>query len=434
MHRLFLVLQKTIRLQTIYQAITLLVISSGFIYLFTQNTLTAYAANPFFPAITKDQLDLNENPPLEIKSEQLSSAKNFPDKPMFSTKTKDRKYNLIKVDPKKLYLEIIKSTEKFQFPAEDPNFLLDLKNNKVNQFSPGKNGSRLDAVASIKAVMNDTKNIDQTVTIKPVTIRTAPRKTLEHTNSLGINTLLAKGVSVFPGSSKNRRKNIHVAAEKMKGILIGPGKDFSFNEYVGEVTAEDGFVPEIVIKKDGLKPELGGGVCQVSSTVFRAAVASGMPIKERKNHSFPVQHYAPQGTDATTYTGVVDLKFTNDTTDFILIWPVFLNDNTLEINLYGTDDGRKVKVYEPVKYDFKPDGVFKTKWEREVTKLKEAKRTDSFISTYLPAAWFKKEESFVASKPSDAPTSANQDNPNPNKENISEKTDQTSTQNQLPVQ
>jgi vancomycin resistance protein YoaR len=79
-------------------------------------------------------------------------------------------------------------------------------------------------------------------------------------------------------------------------------------------------LPELVIKKEGTVPEFGGGLCQVSSTAFRAAMNGGLPITQRRNHAYAVQYYAPQGTDATIYPGVVDLKFINDTPGDILIW------------------------------------------------------------------------------------------------------------------
>jgi vancomycin resistance protein YoaR len=82
----------------------------------------------------------------------------------------------------------------------------------------------------------------------------------------------------------------------MQGVIIKPGEEFSFNHYLGPVKAEQGFLPELVIKRTGTVPELGGGLCQVSSTTFRAAMNAGLPITQRKNHAYAVQYYSPQGT------------------------------------------------------------------------------------------------------------------------------------------
>jgi vancomycin resistance protein YoaR len=189
----------------------------------------------------------------------------------------------------------------------------------------------------------------------------------------------------------------------MQGIILAPGDTFSFNDHLGSVEAKDGFVPEIVIKKSGLAPELGGGICQVSSTVFRGAVASGLPILERKNHSFAVSHYAPQGTDATTYTGVIDLKFTNNTPGSILIWPYYENDDTIVFDYYGTYDQRKVVLDDPVQYDRKSDGSLKSNWNRTVELFGHLTK-DSFHSNYLSPALFKKTETFVPAVPETDPS------------------------------
>src|SRR6185369_10179137 len=116
-------------------------------------------------------------------------------------------------------------------------------------------------------------------------------------------------VSNFKGSPKNRRHNITVGVEKMKGVIVPQGAEFSFNEHLGPVDGEHGFLPELVIKKNGTVPEFGGGLCQVSSTTFRAAMTAGLPITQRRNHAYAVQYYSPQGTDATIYPGSADLKF-----------------------------------------------------------------------------------------------------------------------------
>jgi vancomycin resistance protein YoaR len=213
---------------------------------------------------------------------------------------------------------------------------------------------------------------------------------------------LAGGVSDFSHSSKNRLANIDAGMKQVRGALVPPGQIFSFGEKLGDVTAEKGFKPEIVIKADGLKPELGGGICQVSSTLFRAVMQSGMQITQRRNHAFSVNHYFPPGTDATIYTPVTDLKFKNDTPAYVLIWPYYLDKDHLAFDLYGTKDGRSVVVDEPVQWDRKPDGSLKASWSRHVT-MNGITRDDTLKSNYLPPALFKKEEKFVIASQATTP-------------------------------
>jgi vancomycin resistance protein YoaR len=178
---------------------------------------------------------------------------------------------------------------------------------------------------------------------------------------------------------------------KVSGIVIKPGEEFSFNKYLGPVEENEGFLPELVIKKTGTVPELGGGLCQVSSTLFRAAMKAGFPIVERRNHSYAVSYYAPQGTDATIYPGVVDMKFLNDSKNAILIWPQFLDKNTLVYDIYGTKDDRKVTLGKPVVFDKKEDGSMKAYWERDVEKDGKISH-DKFDSIYQSPALFHKNE------------------------------------------
>jgi vancomycin resistance protein YoaR len=177
------------------------------------------------------------------------------------------------------------------------------------------------------------------------------------------------------------------------GVIIQPGEEFSFNQYLGPVRADTGFVPELVIKRSGTKPEFGGGVCQVSSTVFSTAVRAGLPITERRNHSYAVSYYEP-GTDATIYTGSVDLKFVNDTPGAILLWSTVQPGGILALDFYGTNDGREILVEEPVQFDRKPNGSLKALWKRTVIKQGLATE-DSFLSIYLSPALFQKQEQFV---------------------------------------
>lgn len=268
-----------------------------------------------------------------------------------------------------------------------------IENGRAVAFTPPTAGRRLDAALTTFAVVNALEKNEATVAA--TVIETEYKSSLANTNTLGIKELIARGESKFTGSPKNRRTNIEVGISKIRGVIIPQGGEFSFNENLGPVEASEGFVPELVIKRTGTVPELGGGLCQVSSTTFRAAMNAGLPITQRKNHSYAVQYYAPQGTDATIYPGVIDLKFINDTPGAILVWPYLKDKDTLIFDFYGTKDSREVELEKPVQYDRKSDGSMKAYWIRHVTKNGE-KKTETFNSTYLPPALFHKEETFVA--------------------------------------
>jgi vancomycin resistance protein YoaR len=291
-------------------------------------------------------------------------------------------------NPTEIYNYLSEHTNGFE---QTKDAKLVIENNRATVFEAGQDGLHIDIATSTKnvilALVNQKTEAQLSVHAKK------PAKPLAGTNTLGINELIGKGESNFKGSPKNRRHNIKVGVEKEKGVILAPGEEFSFNEYLGEVEASTGFLPELVIKKSGTVPEFGGGLCQVSSTTFRAAMDAGLPIVQRKNHSYAVQYYAPQGTDATIYPGVIDLKFTNDTPAHILIWPYLKDADNLVFEIYGTKDDREVILEKPVAYDRKSDGSMKAYWKRTVIKDgRELK--DTFNSTYQSPALFHKKEEF----------------------------------------
>ncbi len=168
----------------------------------------------------------------------------------------------------------------------------------------------------------------------------------ERLQTLGIRELIGTGHTAFAGSPSNRRHNIATGMAKFNGLLIPPGATFSFNDNLGEVDGSTGYKLELVIKAEGTVPEYGGGICQVSSTMFKAALFSGLPIVERSPHSYAVGYYAQvdgYGLDSTIYPGVKDLKFTNDTPAHMLI-QTFVEGDQAYINFFGSSDGRQVRL------------------------------------------------------------------------------------------
>jgi len=257
--------------------------------------------------------------------------------------------------------------------------VLEIENDQVVAFQPHTIGQSVDLPATIKKI-NRALFIRATTTA-PAVVSTKPPRTLSQTNSLGIKELVAHGESDFSGSTRSRINNIQVGAARFNGVLLKPGQEFSFNQYLGEVTADTGFLPELVIKSFGTIPELGGGLCQVSTTAFRAALFGGLKITERKNHSYAVKYYAPQGTDATIYPGVVDFKFINDTVNHLLI-ATYIEGNILNFDFYGTKDNRQVAIDGPHHYAYGPGGAMKANLSRTVT-LNDETLEDEFFSNYV---------------------------------------------------
>jgi len=175
------------------------------------------------------------------------------------------------------------------------------------------------------------------------------------TNNLNIKEIIGTGVSDFSGSPVNRVKNIKVGAAAAQGLLIKPGEEFSLVKTLGDVSAETGYFPELVIKGNKTLPEYGGGLCQIGTTIFRAALASGLPITYRQNHSYRVAYYEPAGTDAAVYIPNPDVRFLNDTGNYILIQTRFVKSK-IYFDFWGTSDGRIASTTTPVIYNItKPD-------------------------------------------------------------------------------
>lgn len=192
-----------------------------------------------------------------------------------------------------------------------------------------------------------TKSVTMAVDITEPNIKTGD------VNDLGIKEILGVGISDYSNSPTNRIKNIRNAVNKLNGILIKPDEEFSALKYTAPFTKEGGYLPELVIKGDEIKPEIGGGLCQIGTTLFRMAMNSGMPITQRQNHSLVVFHYNDPvnhspGTDATVYDPAPDFRFKNDTGRYLLIQTAMNTKKQLLLfSLWGTSDGRKGSYTHP---------------------------------------------------------------------------------------
>lgn len=177
----------------------------------------------------------------------------------------------------------------------------------------------------------------------------------------GIKELVSAGETNFEGSPNNRRHNIKTGLSKFVGHVIKQGEEFVFGDTLGEVDGTTGYLQELVIKGDRTIPEYGGGLCQVSTTAYRAILAAGFPVTERHNHSFAVHYYSPTGLDATVYPPTVNLKFINDGNSAILMQSFMEGDNAY-FNFYGTKDKRKVSMIGPFYSNYKPAPPARTEY------------------------------------------------------------------------
>lgn len=198
---------------------------------------------------------------------------------------------------------------------------------------------------------------------------------------------LAHGETNFAGSPANRVHNIKVATARYDGLVVMPDKTFSFNQYLGVIDATHGYKPELVIKEHVTTPEFGGGICQVATTMFRAAMPAGVHITNRHNHSYPVAYYGAPGFDATVYPPYTDLTFVNDTGQPLYIRTSIVGSRLL-VDFYGTANGRKVTVNGPFVTDRYPNGNITAAVAQIVTKAGKRIREQNFVSHYQSADKF----------------------------------------------
>jgi len=258
--------------------------------------------------------------------------------------------------------------------------VLAFEEGKIIETEPSHMGIRLDLETATDKIIESLMNKERFINL-PVKEET-PKISLKRVEELGIDFLVAEGESNFSGSPRNRRHNIAVGASKFNGNIIEQGAVFSFLDDLGDVDRKAGYLPELVIKHDKTVPEYGGGMCQVSTTCFRAAVQGGLRVVERQNHAYPVQYYSPQGTDATVYIPKPDLKFVNDTPGPLLI-QTRIKGNILIFEYFGINDGRRVELEGPKTWDRRSDGAMKASWTQRVyNKEGELMFEKTFLSKY----------------------------------------------------
>jgi vancomycin resistance protein YoaR len=256
------------------------------------------------------------------------------------------------IDQQRLARQVERLAQVVDSPSAEPRVALNRGKLAISQ--PGQTGWRLkqpEAAAEIsKTLFLEQREVDLPVE------ELKPQVTAQSLPTLGIGELVGEGKTSFAGSAPYRITNIEAGARRMNGVMIAPGDEFSFNTQLGAVDESNGFVKGYAVIGNRTQLEWGGGVCQDSTTMFRAAFWAGLPITERHGHPFYISWYNAfafpgqdgPGMDATIYTGVEDLKFVNDTGHWLLI-DARADEaaQVLTIRLYGTKPNRTVDIQGP---------------------------------------------------------------------------------------
>ena len=257
-------------------------------------------------------------------------------------------------------------------PPANARFVLNEEKTKTVEFTPSHAGVDVDK-EKLALFLNDILNerlvsgSSATTTVAiPIAMVEARIKTGD-ANDLGISEVLGVGYSNFSGSPKNRILNIKNAVKnKLHGILIAPDQEFSLVNTLKPFTTEAGYLPELVIIGNRIKPEIAGGLCQIGTTMFRTVMNSALPVTARTNHGLVISYYndprnGNPGTDATIYEPWPDFKFKNDTGRHLLITTDMNTANgELYFTLWGTSDGRKGSYTAPKVSAWIPAGPAQT--------------------------------------------------------------------------
>jgi vancomycin resistance protein YoaR len=254
---------------------------------------------------------------------------------------------------------------------------------QIEPISASATGRVMDVEASIKAINDALFRGEHTVPLvvgerQPSVADTAVGA------DLGITQEVAEHTTYFYGSSNERIQNITAAAGQFHGLLVAPGETFSMGNALGDVSLENGFAEALIIYGGRTIKGVGGGVCQVSTTLFRTVFYAGFPIVERYSHAYRVSYYEKTrsggvdpslaGLDATVYFPLVDFKFVNDTPYWMLMETyVNVGARTLTWKIYSTPDGRSVtwETTGPTNIVAPPPPVFEENSELNADQIRQ---------------------------------------------------------------
>lgn len=229
-----------------------------------------------------------------------------------------------------LQKSLLTSFASYNHPMNDASFKITTDNRmEIEREKPGQEVNSALLTEKIESL----DPLHPTPVLVPLQATVQPKVTASQLEGMKITGLVSKYSTQFDPGLVNRTENIRLAAKALNGKLLAPGEKFSFNQSVGERTASAGYKEAMIIVGEQFTPGLGGGVCQVSSTLYNAALLAHIDILERHPHSLAIT-YVPQGQDATVAYPDLDLKFKNSTSGYLLLRS-FVQGSTLTFELYG---------------------------------------------------------------------------------------------------
>ena len=236
-------------------------------------------------------------------------------------------------------------------PVRDARLERDAKTGSLTPIVQSQEGRAVRVAETVRLIVNAALSTQRRVNLSVQVQR--PKVAMEDISKMGLVELVSEGSSIYKGSSAERTYNIQLAASRIQGVVIPPGESFSFNEAVGPVNAETGYREGYSIIGDYTVRDVGGGICQVATTFFRAVFYGGYDVLERIPHAYRIRRYEqesqPLGLDTTVYNPGVDFKFRNDGPSYLLVQTnADQAKGVLQVRFYGTKPGWTVTVEGPV--------------------------------------------------------------------------------------
>lgn len=294
---------------------------------------------------------------------------------------------------------------------ENARFYFDDPTQELVLVEPHVNGRELDIEATITLFNQQVTTPNRSVPLVVKDILPVVHSAVT-AQELGITQLVSERTTWFYGSSAERKHNIARAASNFYGLVVAPGEEFSFNKYLGDISLEDGYEEGLIIYGGRTIKGVGGGICQVSTTLYQAVFWGGYDVGSRIEHAYQVGYYNDgegPGMDATVFSPIVDFTFTNNTEHYLLIENYYNEEfQSLTFKIYSSDIGRRVEkdgpYFENVQqpgpdvWEYNPElayGVIKqVEWYAEGARVTvnrtvynfagEVRDQDTFVSNYIP--------------------------------------------------
>jgi len=289
----------------------------------------------------------------------------------------------IKFDNSRLMLVLDEIGSSIQSKSENARFIFNDDTHQLELIKPAIIGKTFNLDATLEVIQQLAFQGEHEI---PIVVNLDPLLVGDDAQgqNLGITELVSTGITYFLGSSEERIQNIQTAANRFHGLLVAPGEVFSMGNALGDVSLENGYAEALIIYDNRTIKGVGGGVCQVSTTLFRTVFLGGFPVVERYPHAYRVGYYEQlssgahdgklAGLDATVYVPLVDFKFTNDTPYWLLMETyVNVGARRLTWKFYSTSDGRSVEwnTTGPMDVIPAPEPLFQENPELGVDEIKQ---------------------------------------------------------------